>query len=187
MSHKSSSIFSVVMAERDESLTNPPLHLIHMSICLLSMPLSKDYWCPAFDLWHILCHNVSSNELNQRREKKTCLPSVPRIGHNSFICVRPCWYCDCEYYGSSGAPVKCYLTSAGLCIVLSGVCHLTCHPHKKFWILIWVGGLIIQQISNCVTLKSMDKVISFYVFFLSLSQTDDILVHYLSIEWFTVQ
>lgn len=43
MSHKSSSIFSAVMAERDESLHNPPLHLIHMSICLLSMPLSKDY------------------------------------------------------------------------------------------------------------------------------------------------
>lgn len=70
MSHKSSSIFSVVMAERDESLTSPPLHLIHMSICLLSMPLSKDYWCPAFDIWHIMCHNVSSNELTQRRRKK---------------------------------------------------------------------------------------------------------------------
>lgn len=90
VSHKSSSIFSVVMAERDESLTNPPLHLIHMSICLLSMPLSKDYWCPAFDIWHIMCHNVSSNELNLGRRKKTQLPSVSRIAHNSFLCVCGC-------------------------------------------------------------------------------------------------
>jgi len=40
MTHKSSFISSVVLAEKDELLF---FHLIHMSICLLSMPLSKDY------------------------------------------------------------------------------------------------------------------------------------------------
>ena len=40
MSHKSCFIFSVVVAEKDELLF---FHLIHMSICLLSVPLSKDY------------------------------------------------------------------------------------------------------------------------------------------------
>lgn len=44
MPHKSSSIVSVAMGERDElPLDPPPHHLIHLSICLLSLPLSKDY------------------------------------------------------------------------------------------------------------------------------------------------
>lgn len=59
---------SPLMAERDESLPDPPpSHLIHMSICPLSMPLSKDYWCPAFDLSHIMCYTVSANEVTQSR------------------------------------------------------------------------------------------------------------------------
>lgn len=69
VSHKSSSISSVVMAERDESLSSPPLHLIHMSICLLSMPLSKDYWCPACDIRRIMRLDASSNELTWRKKK----------------------------------------------------------------------------------------------------------------------
>lgn len=41
MSHKSCFISSAALAEKDELLFFP--HLIHMSICLLSVPLSKDY------------------------------------------------------------------------------------------------------------------------------------------------
>lgn len=41
MSHKSCFISSMALAEKDELLFSP--HLIHMSICLLSVPLSKDY------------------------------------------------------------------------------------------------------------------------------------------------
>lgn len=40
MSHKSCFISSAALAEKDELLF---FHLIHMSICLLSVPLSKDY------------------------------------------------------------------------------------------------------------------------------------------------
>lgn len=43
MSHKSCFISSVAVAEKDELLFFSPPHLIHMSICLLSVPLSKDY------------------------------------------------------------------------------------------------------------------------------------------------
>lgn len=131
MSHKSSYISSVVMAERDESLTNPPLHLIHMSICLLSMPLSKDYWCPAFDIWHITCHNVSSNELNWRRRKKPGCHQFPEsLTIPFFVCVCVCVFTVADIVAVSimASLGKCYLTSAGLCIVLSGACHLTCHP-----------------------------------------------------------
>ncbi len=64
MTHKSSFISSVVLAEKDELLF---FHLIHMSICLLSMPLSKDYWCPAFDIWHISQCSFSSSELTQKK------------------------------------------------------------------------------------------------------------------------
>lgn len=92
MSHKSSSIFSLVMAERDELLPKPPhlhhpLHLIHMSICLLSMPLSKDHWCPAFDIWHTMCHNVSPNELNQKRKKQHGCHHIPKSLTISSVCV----------------------------------------------------------------------------------------------------
>lgn len=91
MSHKSSSIFSVVMAERDESLSNP-LHLIHMSICLLSMPLSKDYWCPTFDIWHIMCHNISSHELTWRRGQKS-LTDPFFVSRSSLIfCLWVLWH-----------------------------------------------------------------------------------------------
>lgn len=72
MSHKSCFISSVVVAEKDELLF---FHLIHMSICLLSVPLSKDYWCPVFDIWHITQSSFSSCELTQRgREGKKCKP-----------------------------------------------------------------------------------------------------------------
>lgn len=71
MSHKSCFISSVVVAEKDELLF---FHLIHMSICLLSVPLSKDYWCPVFDIWHITQSSFSSSELTQRGRKKKCKP-----------------------------------------------------------------------------------------------------------------
>lgn len=67
MSHKSCFISSVVVAEKDELLF---FHLIHMSICLLSVPLSKDYWCPVFDIWHIAQSSFSSCELTQRGSEK---------------------------------------------------------------------------------------------------------------------
>lgn len=118
MSHKSSSIFSVVMAERDESLSNP-LHLIHMSICLLSMPLSKDYWCPTFDIWHIMCHNFSSHELTWRRGQKS-LTDPFFVSRSSLIfCLWVLWHS--WFIGE----VRCYLTFEGLTIMLSGACHLT--------------------------------------------------------------
>lgn len=41
MSHKSCFISLAALAEKDELLFF--FHLIHMSICLLSVPLSKDY------------------------------------------------------------------------------------------------------------------------------------------------
>lgn len=78
MSHKSCFISSVVVAERDELLF---FHLIHMSICLLSVPLSKDYWCPVFDIWHITQSSFSSCELTQRgREKNANLTAVSQGG-----------------------------------------------------------------------------------------------------------
>lgn len=62
--HKSSSIVSD--GRKGWVAPRPsPSPLIHMSIRPLSMPLSKDYWCPAFDLWHIMCYNVSANEVTQ--------------------------------------------------------------------------------------------------------------------------
>lgn len=145
----------------------PPLHLIHMSICLLSMPLSEDYWCPAFDIWHIMCHNVSSNELTQwrRGRKKQKLAAVSSQNRSQFFFF---FLCSSSLILSPvsimASPVKCYLTSAGLCVALSGVCHLMCHPHRWSWIWLWVGGLIIQQISNFVTLKCKAKVISSSLF-----------------------
>lgn len=127
MSHKSSSITSALMAEKDEALTSP-LHLIHVSICLLSMPLSKDYWCSAFDIWHIMCHNISSSELTCRGQKKTWLPSVPRITHKSFLCVVV--LDDIVTMNTPSSPAECYLTFAGLHISLPGS-QLTCQKHSK--------------------------------------------------------
>lgn len=148
MSHKSSSIFSVVMAERDESLTNPPspshshvyLPVIHALERRLLMPC----------LWY-MTHHVPQrfiqwiNPVKKREKKnKNWLPSVPRIAHNSFF------FCVCSSslilspVSIMASPVKCYLTSAGLCVALSGVCHLIRHPHRWSWIWLWVGGLIIQ-------------------------------------------
>lgn len=69
MTHKSSFISCVVLAEKDELLF---FHLIHMSICLLFVPLSKDYWCPAFDIWHISRRGFSSSELTQKKCKPDC-------------------------------------------------------------------------------------------------------------------
>lgn len=87
MSHKSCFISFVVVAEKDELLF---FHLIHMSICLLSVPLSKDYWCPVFDIWHITQSSFSSCELTQRgREEKkmqTWLPSA-RGALSLFLCA----------------------------------------------------------------------------------------------------
>lgn len=85
MSHKSCFISSVVVAEKDELLF---FHLIHMSICLLSVPLSKDYWCPVFDIWHITQSSFSSCELTQRGRKKmqTWLPSA-RGALSLFLCA----------------------------------------------------------------------------------------------------
>lgn len=78
MSHKSCFISSVVVAEKDELLF---FHLIHMSICLLSVPLSKDYWCPVFDIWHITQSSFSSRELTQRgREKNSNLTAISQGG-----------------------------------------------------------------------------------------------------------
>lgn len=78
MSHKSCFISSVVVAEKDELLF---FHLIHMSICLLSVPLSKDYWCPVFDIWHITQSSFSSCELTQRgREKNSNLTAISQGG-----------------------------------------------------------------------------------------------------------
>ena len=78
MSHKSCFISSVVVAEKDELLF---FHLIHMSICLLSVPLSKDYWCPVFDIWHITQSSFSSCELTQRgRETNANLTAISQGG-----------------------------------------------------------------------------------------------------------
>lgn len=77
MSHKSCFISSVVVAEKDELLF---FHLIHMSICLLSVPLSKDYWCPVFDIWHITQSSFSSCELTQRGRGKKCKPDCHQPG-----------------------------------------------------------------------------------------------------------
>lgn len=88
MSHKSCFISSVVVAEKDELLF---FHLIHMSICLLSVPLSKDYWCPVFDIWHITQSSFSSCELTQRGRKK-CKPDCHQPGglsHSSFVLFCP--------------------------------------------------------------------------------------------------
>ncbi len=85
MTHKSSFISSVVLAEKDELLF---FHLIHMSICLLSMPLSKDYWCPAFDIWHISQCSFSSSELTQKK-MQTWLPSAPRLPRYTFELQKP--------------------------------------------------------------------------------------------------
>lgn len=89
MSHKSCFISSVVVAEKDELLF---FHLIHMSICLLSVPLSKDYWCPVFDIWHITQSSFSSSELTQRGRKKKCKPDCHEPGglsHCSFVLLWP--------------------------------------------------------------------------------------------------
>ena len=85
MSHKSCFISSVVVAEKDELLF---FHLIHMSICLLSVPLSKDYWCPVFDIWHITQSSFSSCELTRRGREKKCKPDCHQPGglsHCSFV------------------------------------------------------------------------------------------------------
>lgn len=79
MSHKSCFISSVVVAEKDELLF---FHLIHMSICLLSVPLSKDYWCPVFDIWHITQSSFSSCELTQRGRKKNA--NLTAISHGAL-------------------------------------------------------------------------------------------------------
>lgn len=97
MSHKSSTIFTVVMAERDESPLPTPTYLspshshvylpvIHALELRLLMP------CLLY-IWHIMCHNVSSNELTQRRRrKKKQLPS-PSL----FFCVHLHWYSGCVW------------------------------------------------------------------------------------------
>lgn len=138
------------MAEREELLTNPPpLHLIHMSICLLSMPLSKDYWCPAFDIWHIMCHNVSSNELTQRRRKKSWL-TIP------FLCVRPRWYCGCEYYEFTGEVLSdlCRIQHCVICVCVS--------PHMSTTqeILIMTPCGWAHNPANFITLKCMAITVS---------------------------
>lgn len=85
MSHKSCFISSMAVAEKDELLFSP--HLIHMSICLLSVPLSKDYWCPVFDIWHIRQSSFSSSELTQRGgEKNANLTAISR-GLSLFLCA----------------------------------------------------------------------------------------------------
>ncbi len=86
MTHKSSFISSVVLAEKDELLF---FHLIHMSICLLSMPLSKDYWCPAFDIWHISQCSFSSSELTQKKKKKknANLTAIGSQASSLFFCA----------------------------------------------------------------------------------------------------
>lgn len=167
MSHKSSSIFSVVMAERDESLTNPPspshshvyLPVIHALERRLLMPC----------LWY-MTHHVPQRFIQwinpvKKREKKT------KTGCRQFpesLTIPFFFLCSSSLILSPvsimASPVKCYLTSAGLCVALSGVCHLMCHPHRWSWIWLWVGGLIIQQISNFVTLKCKAKVISSSLF-----------------------
>lgn len=84
MTHKSSFISAVVLAEKDESLF---FHLIHMSICLLPVPLSKDYWCPTFDIWHITSSSFSSSELSWKMQTYLPVPSqVPTIP----LCVLTC-------------------------------------------------------------------------------------------------
>lgn len=86
MSHKSCFISSRSLAEKDELLFSP--HLIHMSICLLSVPLSKDYWCPVFDIWHIRQSSFSSSELTQRGGEKKCKPDCHQPGALSlFLCA----------------------------------------------------------------------------------------------------
>lgn len=89
MSHKSCFISSMAVAEKDELLFSP--HLIHMSICLLSVPLSKDYWCPVFDIWHIRQSSFSSSELTQRGgEKNANLTAISRgLSHCSFVLPWP--------------------------------------------------------------------------------------------------
>lgn len=147
MSHKSSSIFSVVMAERDESLSNP-LHLIHMSICLLSMPLSKDYWCPTFDIWHIMCHNFSSHELTWRRGQKSLTDPffVSRsllvfclwvLWHSWFIgeVLSDLWRTN-HYVVWCVSPYKCFnwflfLIDVKLCNVKEIVCFAICFCFSK--------------------------------------------------------
>lgn len=82
MTHKSSFISSVVLAEKDELLF---FHLIHMSICLLFVPLSKDYWCPAFDIWHISQCSFSSSELTQK--KNANLTAISSQALSLFFCA----------------------------------------------------------------------------------------------------
>lgn len=90
MSHKSCFISSVAVAEKDELLFFPPPHLIHMSICLLSVPLSKDYWCPVFDIWHIRQSSFSSPELTQRGGEKNANLTANSRGMGGAFSLFPC-------------------------------------------------------------------------------------------------
>lgn len=106
-------------------------------------------------LWYMR-HHVPQRFIqwiNPERKKK-----LPRMAHNFLLFFST--LADIVAVSIMASPVECYLTSAGLCIVLSGVCHLTCHAHKEFWIWLQVGGLVIQQKSNFASLKCMAKAIS---------------------------
>ena len=85
-------------------------------------------------LWY-MTHHVPQRFIQWiklEKKKKTWLPSDPWIAHNSLLCVSVCvcvfTVADIVAVSIMASPGKCYLTSAGLCIVLSGACHLTCHP-----------------------------------------------------------
>lgn len=133
MTHKSSFISSVVLAEKDELLF---FHLIHMSICLLSMPLRKDYWCPAFDIWHISQCSFSSSELTQKKKMQTWLPSAPRLPRYSFVLQKPPTFLILsrrarEHYGYTSLVANCL---SDLCTSLHFIiCYVSflCHTRNK--------------------------------------------------------
>lgn len=142
MTHKSSFISSVVLAEKDELLF---FHLIHMSICLLFVPLSKDYWCPAFDIWHISQCSFSSSELTQKK----CKPDCHRLpGSLTFLlCSRkpPTFLIlsrrGREHYGYPSLVANCL---SDLCTSLHFIIYCVsslCHPHNKLnlSVLDWIS------------------------------------------------
>lgn len=156
----------------------PPLHLIHMSICLLSMPLSKDYWCPAFDIWHIMCHHVSSNELTRRRRGKI-LAAVSSLNRLQFLfsALAPT---NIEAVSIMASAVKCYLTSAGLCMVLSGV---SLHMSSRQVILSLILGGRAHNSADIKFLKCKAKVISSSVSYISAS----VLMTFINVaSWFNI-
>lgn len=142
MTHKSSFISSVVLAEKDELLF---FHLIHMSICLLFVPLSKDYWCPAFDIWHISRCSFSSSELTQKK-MQTWLPSAPRLSHFSFVLPKPPTFLILSRRGREhcGYPSLVANCLSDLCTSLRFIIYCVsflCHPHNKLnlSVLDWIS------------------------------------------------